>query len=273
MKKIIVFIICFLAFIPSSFADFLENLDNAAREFIFPDEHNYNTGVKSYEEEEYLDAIEHFLSVDCNEKKTELCFKTSHNLGNSLYYFSFGVTDEVRVKNYEKAINYYNKALNIKEDVETRKNKEFLEEELKKLKKKLEEKKKIEQQQQSQGGGKSGEKNNSGNSGKSHPKTGEGDKEQFNKNNMPELNPNGEEKSAPTEEVPDYVNEDRIGEDLNEEEIKSMQDRLDYLKKDSTNNSRSFDKKKNMNDVRNKFFSDFESEFGFGIHKNEEKDW
>jgi hypothetical protein len=28
-----------------------------------------------------------------------------------------------------------------------------------------------------------------------------------------------------------------------------------------------------MNDVRNKFFSDFESEFWFGIHKNEEKDW
>jgi len=268
MKKLIVFIICSVLFLPKSFAGFWEDLDAQARSKAFPDEYNYNTWVESYNKEEYLDAIEHFMSVDCEEKNTELCFNTYYNLGNSLYYFSYEVADDVKVKNYEKAIKNYEEALKIKEDdIETEKNKKFVEDKLKRLKEKLD-KQKIKQKQNNKSWWDWESK-----SWKNHSQKWENDGLKNNKQ-KPKPNKNQSEESAPLEEVPDYVNESRIGQELTDNEKESMKQRLDYLKKDSQINANAFDKKRDPNaEIRSKMFWDFESQFWIGIQRNEQKDW
>lgn len=265
---------------PKGFAGLWEDLDDKARELVFPDEFYYNSWVESYNAEEYLDAIEKFIEVDCEDKQTEICFKTNHNLWNSLYYFSFEVADEVKVKNYEKAIKAYQKVLDIKEDDQTKANKEFVEEKLKKLKEKLD-KQEINIKQDNKSWWKDNTKNNFWN--KNQDKNQENQQQNNNQDNQNQQQEqdNKEEKpqnrnwdNAPVEEVPDYVNESRIWQDLTDAEKQSMKARLDYLLKDSALNADAFGKKRDPNEaVRNRLFWDFENEFWFWIDQNQEKDW
>jgi len=290
MKKIAIYILIFILFISKSYAGFWEDLDARARKLVFPNEYNYNVWVESYNAEEYLDAVEHFMSIDCEDQKTELCFDVHHNLWNSLYYFSFEVADEVKVKNYEKAIKNYNQALNIKEDEETIKNKEFVEQKLKDLKDKLN-KPNIKQKQEENNKWWWNKKNNNNNKNnnkknKQHPKNWEDDKQNNKNSQKPDLDWNKKEEDAFIEEVPDYVDEARIWEELTEEEKESMKSRIDALLRDSAMNWNAFDKKRDESeDVRSRIFSEFEEEFDDdfwgsfkiefwnGFDKNQEKDW
>ena len=84
----------------------------------------YNLGNSLYKEKKYKDAIEVYNKIVTTDKKLES--KKLHNLGNSY----------VNTNNLEKAKEFYEKSLKIKEDKETQENLESVNKELEKKKKK-----------------------------------------------------------------------------------------------------------------------------------------
>jgi len=85
----------------------------------------YNEWNISYVNKDFSWAINNYESI-LNIKKTDLLFDANHNLWNSYYRIWEKLEWDNQKNYYEKSINYYSWALNIKEDKETRANLEFV---------------------------------------------------------------------------------------------------------------------------------------------------
>lgn len=85
----------------------------------------YNEWNISYVNKDFSWAINNYESI-LDTKKIDLLFNTSHNLWNSYYRVWEKLEWDNQKKFYEKSVNYYSWALNIKDDSETRANLEFV---------------------------------------------------------------------------------------------------------------------------------------------------
>lgn len=95
----------------------------------------YNEWNIFYANKDFSWAISNYESI-LDTKKSDLLFNTSHNLWNSYYRIWEKLEWDNQKKYYEKSVNYYSWALNIKEDSETRANLEFVLNKLKEQEKK-----------------------------------------------------------------------------------------------------------------------------------------
>lgn len=107
-----------------------EKASDAYRQVSTNNEALYNLGNSLYKEAKYKDAIDVYNKIVTKDKQLEA--KKLHNLGNSY----------VNTNNLDKAKEFYEKSLIIKEDKETQDNLESVNKELEKKKKKEEKKKK-----------------------------------------------------------------------------------------------------------------------------------
>ena len=107
-----------------------EKASDAYRQVSTNNEALYNLGNSLYKEAKYKDAIDVYNKIVTKDKQLEA--KKLHNLGNSY----------VNTNNLDKAKEFYEKSLKIKEDKETQDNLESVNKELEKKKKKEEKKKK-----------------------------------------------------------------------------------------------------------------------------------
>lgn len=149
MKKtlIISFILLFLALNIFSFRDyyfnyiwnkyFLRNDFNNAKNYFKESESKnwiYNYANTNYKLWKYDIALKKYLSI-LWENKSEFDFVLLHNIANT--YYKLSLEDKQKeIDLLEKSSNYYQKALDIKYNEETKKNLEFVLEKIKKLKNK-----------------------------------------------------------------------------------------------------------------------------------------
>ncbi len=102
----------------------------------------YNSANSLYKQNQFEKAIKSYLSIVWDEKNS-FNFNIYHNLWNSYYKLWEPKSDEEKLKNFEKSVSFYEKALNIKYDEQTKKNLDFVLDKMKKI----QEKKKQEQQE------------------------------------------------------------------------------------------------------------------------------
>ncbi len=115
----------------------------AINNFVWNDIWNYNNWNVFYKEKMYQKALESYSQV--NDKK--LGFQKYHNIWNTNY--RLWENDETqKIKYFTDAVNAYKKALEIKEDKETRKNLEFVENKLKQNQEEKEEEKQEEKKEE-----------------------------------------------------------------------------------------------------------------------------
>lgn len=122
----------------------------------------YNIANNLYKQKKYNDAIEKYREIKTDDE--ELNYKINHNTWNS-YYRLWETKDnrDEKIWLYQWALKKYQDALQIKENAETKANYEFVKKELEKLlqeKKKQEEEQKRKEQEQSQKWQKEKEENN-----------------------------------------------------------------------------------------------------------------
>lgn len=198
-----------------------------------PNHHSrYNDAIIYYKEWEYEKALEtSYYSV--NSDNMDLKFKSEHNLGN-IYYKIWEKEDnkDKKLENYLNSLMYYDYALNIKYDIETKKNRDFVEEKIKKL----EEEKNNEEQSQ--------ESNNS-NQGE--------DKAEDNKQNW-----NTKENETENNNNQENTNSNNESSSLSEEDIKNLEEYAQFLKDIQSSNSEAFNKvyEEQSNDPFGVFFED-----------------
>ena len=103
-----------------------KNYEKASKEFTKVQntpEAKYNLANSLYKEKKYKKALETYKSIDIKNNK-DLEFNQLHNMGNT----------SVRLNDLEEAKKFYEKALKIKKDKESKKNLELVKKELKKKK-------------------------------------------------------------------------------------------------------------------------------------------
>lgn len=162
IKNIIiwVFFIVFVLLIPS-FLFFISNLAfwpwdnyvfansiNKKLEKIFPE----NDLIKLkradyfYKLWEYEKALEKYLEVDCFNKET--CFILNHNIANTYYKIWEFSPENKKLEYRQKSLWHYSKALENKQDIETKKNYDFVLDKLNKLMEEMKKKQEKNQEEQ-----------------------------------------------------------------------------------------------------------------------------
>ncbi len=136
----LVFFVSNLAFWPWWNYIFANNI-NKKLEKIFPN--NSILKLKKwdyyYKLWEYDKALENYLKV--NYQNNETCFTLNHNIWNTYYKLWDKIESKVdKISLWQKSLSFYSKALNIKQDLETKKNYDFVLEKLRELIKKTDEK-------------------------------------------------------------------------------------------------------------------------------------
>lgn len=144
----LIFYISNLAFWPGKNYIFANNL-NKKLEKIFPK--NDLLKIKKadfyYKLWEYKKALELYSQVDC--KNLENCFILYYNIWNTYYkLWDFEEEKLKKISLWQSSLSFYSKALNLKDDLETKKNYDFVLEKLRELMKKEEEKKEEEKKQE-----------------------------------------------------------------------------------------------------------------------------
>jgi Ca-activated chloride channel family protein len=149
----------------------------------------YNLANSLYKEGKYEDAIKTYNKVVTNDKDLEA--KKLHNLGNSY----------VNTKNLKKAKEFYEKALKVKDDKDTKENLEIVKKELEKQdKKKKKDKKKDENKQDKNKDNKQQKKDkNKEDKNKDKQKKDENKQDKNNKENKDKSSKENKEKKSPEE--------------------------------------------------------------------------
>ena len=99
----------------------------------------YNKANALYKQKKYTESIKEYMSLVTNDENI-YDFRLNHNIANNYYrLWELEKDSSKKIQNWEKSIEYYRNALNIKYDEETKKNMEF-------VLKKIEEEKKKEQE-------------------------------------------------------------------------------------------------------------------------------
>lgn len=107
-----------------------QDFENASKYFLNSDDlyWNYDYANSLYKQKNYEEALKEYLSI-LNEEKSKTNFKISHNVWNT-YYRLWEINKKDRLQLWERSVKYYQKALDIRYDEETKQNLEFV---LKKL--------------------------------------------------------------------------------------------------------------------------------------------
>ena len=111
-----------------------EKYDNAIKSFEKSKSANsfYNLWNSYYKKKDYKNAIENYL-LSWNIWNDNIKFSSFHNLWNS-YYRYWKQDEKTKLENFLNSVSYYEKALKIKNDEETKKNRDFVLEKIKELK-------------------------------------------------------------------------------------------------------------------------------------------
>lgn len=196
---------------------------------------------------EYKDALEKYSQAKCLNNKT--CFILNHNVWNTYYkLWEFEAEKLRKISLWQSSLSFYTKALNVKQDIQTKKNYDFVLEELRKLMKEDEEKKEEEKEEDKQ----SQEKN-----------------EKQDENNDQENNNEETEQITPKAESMKISEEhENAKESLTKEELEALEKYIESLKQEEKQNIE-LNKPKKSNDI----FDILSDDFMFGDFDRNENDW
>lgn len=135
-KNIYLLIILFLILNIFSLKSFYYNLswDKLYKKWLYIDSANtfekadnidwiYNKANSLYKKNKYKEGIEEYLTI-ISEDKTTINYSINHNIWNS--YYRIWELDNNKLDYWDKSVEYYNKALDIRYDDETKDNLDFV---------------------------------------------------------------------------------------------------------------------------------------------------
>ncbi|MDD3144987.1 MAG: hypothetical protein PHV23_02640 [Candidatus Gracilibacteria bacterium] len=234
----------------------------------------YNEGNISYVNKDFSGAINNYESI-LDTKEADLLFNANHNLGNSYYRIGEKLEGENQKKFYENSVNYYSSALNIKDDIETRANLEFVLNKLKEQEKK-EDKSDEKSSSGSQDNTGSGSENNSG-SGTQNNSTGLGSQNNETSGQDSSSTGSGSQSSsgsgtqnASSENAGNNSKSGDSAEALSAEQLKAISDYKEALKKEQDYNSEGFNKVYQGDGNGDIFDSFFNNSL---LNQDNKKDW
>ena len=216
----------------------------------------------------------HNLALD-NLNKEEIM----HNIWNDLYkIWELQDNTEEKIEYYKKSLLNYERALNKKENKDTRENYEFVKNKLDELLSKEEENKKEEEEREKEEDNKEDESNedkekekednkDESNEEEKNKENNEADKENEDNEISPQPSPAGEGETWKEPEQPSW---------FTEKEKKQLDDYIEKMKKEEQANQKFFNKKPDNNIDPNDFFFDNYIKDPFFeniIDKDWEKDW
>lgn len=288
MTKKIIFIISFIfLLVLINFPDFFsyyynyswekeyieENYEKAISKFSKGKNINsdYNLWNSYYRLKDYEKAIEQFLLIS-NKDNKELAFRSFHNLWNT-YYRYWKQNEETKKEKYLTAINYYEKALEISFDEETKANRDFV---LNKIKEDEEQKQNEEEQKEEL-------KNNK----EKEDKTEQNNEEEESEKNQWEKSSENSEKDEWSKDwtKENWQNEEKENNEIEERISQEDKNELEEYKKMLEDMQKAYSEwfnkvwEKNSNDPFDSFFNDpffdsfFPNPFFENTIKEEEKDW
>ena len=221
---------------------------------------NYNLWNLFYLKWDYDSAINYFNKVSEFSSKI-LIFRSNHNIWNS--YYRIGQKDkENEIKHYKSSLDYYQKALNINFDKETKSNYDFVLDKIKKL----EEKNEQEKNEQ--------EKNDDKNQDWTDKTSKKTEYKNNNSSNKNQENSQNEYKNSTWEESNsweklDSQSQDAKSPELTQEQIQAIEDYKETLKKEQYFNSEWYNKVYEWENI-----DIFESFFNNSLLEDDnKKDW
>lgn len=216
---------------------------------------NYNLWNLFYLKWDYDSAINYFNKVSEFSSKI-LIFRSNHNIWNS--YYRIGQKDkENEIKHYKSSLDYYQKALNINFDKETKANYDFVLDKIKKLEEKKEQ-----------------EKNDDKNQDWTDKTSKKTEYKNNNSSNKNQENSQNEYKNSTWEESNsweklDSQSQDAKSPELTQEQIQAIEDYKETLKKEQYFNSEWYNKVYEWENI-----DIFESFFNNSLLEDDnKKDW
>ncbi|PIE85563.1 hypothetical protein CSA08_01360 [Candidatus Gracilibacteria bacterium] len=235
----------------------------------------YNIGNDYYKMGDYENSLEYYKNIFDNDLDE---FSKLYNLGNIFYRLGEKYVDN-SLESWAKSVEYYDKALSIKEDKEARMNYEYVlkkinsfkkEKELEKNKNDIQNKQKEKKDEEDEEVKKSDE--NQGNTKENSEKDSQNNENQEDKKDNQKSGSGANSQSLEQKEEKDETKENKIGSNLEISELtdKEKEELLNYekfLRAVEKNNQTSFNKKRQDS---NQSFDDF---FDFYFNNGGEKDW
>ncbi len=210
-----------------------------------------NQANSFYKEKNYEEAIKKYLSI-YNDDKNILSFKINHNLWNSYYKYSEIIeNNEEKIQYLQKTIEYYEKALNIIYDEETKKNLEFVLDKINNLEKEQWDESKSEKEQWDESQEQWDETKNEWN------ENWDEWQEQWDETKS-EWNEKWDESQEQSDETKNEWNENWDENNLNPEQKQILENYQEALKQNQIQNSNYYNKvyQENNNDPFEDFFTD-----------------
>ncbi|NVP17261.1 tetratricopeptide repeat protein [Candidatus Gracilibacteria bacterium] len=232
--------------------DYFKKADN--------DSGNYNLGNIHYVKRDYDSAIKYFEKVGEYASK-DLLFRTNHNLGNA--YYRIGEIDlENNLKYFEMSLKFYEKALNLFYDKETKSNYDFVLDKIKNLENNKDNSSKESQEDNSNSQEKNEEK--SSESDQKNSSSNEGNTQENNEKNNQDGNDGKENDGESSEKLQEKQESKLTG-----EQIKAIEEYKEMLEKEQNYNSEGFNKVYEGDNM-----DIFESFFNNSLLENDDKkDW
>lgn len=231
-----------------------DDLESASKYFLKANNNswNYNLWNISYIKWNYDSAINYFSKIS-EYSSEELLYRTNHNLWNS--YYRIGETDfDNELKHYQSSLYYYQKALNIRFDEETKANYDFVSDKIKNL----EEKDKEEQEQ-----------NNDENQEWTWNTTEKNEDTNSNESNKNQENSQNEDTNSINEKSNSWQKLDSQSPELTNEQINAIEEYKEMLKKEQDLNTEWYNKVYEWENI-----DIFESFFNNSLLEDDnKKDW